>query len=58
MSDHLINELIGELSNHRDKASFDRAISKFDNDFVEKFKARNPAPVGQFPFGGAASPFA
>ena len=51
VSDHLVNQLVDELSCIYDKPQFDNTINRFDNDFIEKYTARSPIPQGQFPFG-------
>lgn len=46
-----------ELSPALDRESFARITSRFDAQFLAKYKARFPAAAGKFPFGSAGKPY-
>lgn len=52
-----VSSLLSELSFATDKAAFGSVLSRFDSQFLARYKTKFPTSPGKFPFGSMGKPY-
>jgi hypothetical protein len=56
-TDAEVASLLSELANTSDRAAFSGLLSRFDAQFLIKYKTKFPLSPGKFPFGSTGKPY-